>query len=108
MKKLLLASLLLGLLSSCTTTSNGVNSGIYTSWRDRDPITRVDNSIVPTKKGESCVTNILGVVVQGDSSIETAKKQGGIKHVAYVDRTYKGFWLYIPFYQKGCTIVNGS
>jgi len=108
MKKVLLISVLLGLLSSCTSTSNGVNSGISTSWKDRDPISRVDNEVAATKTGESCVTNILGVVVRGDSSIEAAKKNGGIKRVSYVDRTFDGFQLYIPFYQKGCTVVHGN
>lgn len=108
MKKILLAFLGLGLLASCTSTSNGVTSGIYTKWKDRDPISRVDNSVTPTKTGTACVTSILGVMVTGDSSIETAKRAGGIKHVAFVDRTYEGFQLSIPFYAKGCTVVKGN
>lgn len=101
-------SIVLGFLASCTSTSNGVTSGVYTSWKDRDPISRVNNDVVVNKTGISCVTNILGLVVTGDSSIESAKKEGGIKNVAYVDRTFDGFMLYIPFYQKGCTVVKGS
>ena len=108
MKKTLLVILLGLVVSSCTQTSNGVNSGIYTSWKDRDPISRVDNSVKVTKSGTACVKNILGVVAIGDSSIETAKANGGIKEVAYVDRTYNGFWLYLPFFQRGCTVVRGN
>ncbi len=108
MKKLLLASLVLGFLSSCTTTSNGVTSGLYTSWKDRDPISRVDNSVTVTKRGTACVTNVLGLAAFGDSSIETAKKEGDIKNVAYVDRTYDGFMIYLPLFQKGCTVVKGN
>lgn len=108
MKKILLPLALIALLTSCAQTSNGVYSGIYTSWTDRDPISRVDNSVVATKTGKACVTNVLSIVVTGDSSIEAAKKDGGISKVSYVDRTYEGFWLYIPFFQKGCTIVKGS
>jgi hypothetical protein len=108
MKKIILASILLGILSSCTSTSNGVTSGLYTSWKDRDPISRVDNSVNVTKRGTSCVTNVLGLAAFGDSSIETAKKEGEIKNVAYVDRTYDAFILYIPFFQKGCTVVKGN
>jgi hypothetical protein len=108
MKKILLTLAALFVLSSCAQTSNGVTSGLYTSWKDRDPISRVDNNVVVNKKGESCVTNVLGLAAFGDSSIESAKKDGGLKNVAYVDRTYNAFWLYIPFFQKGCTIVNGN
>ncbi|MFT6106940.1 MAG: hypothetical protein ACJA0S_001039 [Rickettsiales bacterium] len=108
MKKIILAIFALCVLSSCTTTSNGVSSGMYTSWKDRDPISRVNNEVKVTKKGESCVTNILGIVATGDSSIEAAKKDGNINNVAYVDRTYSGFWFYLPFFQKGCTVVNGN
>jgi len=108
MKKTLASLVLLGLLASCAQTSNGVNSGIYTSWKDRDPISRVDNDVKPTKKGESCVTNILSVAVTGDSSIEAAKKEAGIKEVSFVDRTFTAVTLWFPIYQKGCTIVNGN
>ena len=108
MKKILLASVLLGLVASCTTTSNGVHSGLYTSWKDRDPITRVDNSVAATKTGTACVTSILGLAVTGDSSIETAKKAGGINRVSYVDRTYDGVTIWIPIWVKGCTGVKGS
>ena len=100
---------MLGVLSSCTSTSNGVTSGLYTSWKDRDPISRVDNSVNVTKKWTACVTNVLCLDAFGDSSIETAKKEGDLKNVAYVDRSYDGFLLlYIPVFQKGCTIVKGN
>ncbi|MES2961142.1 MAG: TRL-like family protein [Pseudomonadota bacterium] len=107
MKKILLAAIILGTLSACTPaiTSNGVTSGFYTTWHDRDPISRLDNNVTTTKKGTSCVTNILGLYTSGDSSIDSAKKDGGIKSVSYVDRTYDGLWF---FYQKGCTIVKGN
>lgn len=99
---------MLALLSSCAVTSNGITSGVYTSWKDRDPVTRVDNSVKDTKTGKACVSTILGLVVKGDSSLETAKKNGGITKVAYVDRTFEGVQIYIPIYQKGCTVVRGS
>jgi hypothetical protein len=108
MKKILLISVLLGILSSCSTTSNGVTPGLYTSWKDRDPISRVDNSVAVTKRGTACVTNILMFAAFGDSSIEAAKKEGDIKNVAYVDRSYKAFWFYFPFFQEGCTVVKGN
>lgn len=109
MKKLLVYTALLSFMASCAQTSNGVNSGfIYTSWKDRDPISRVDNSVQPTKSGKACVKSTLGVVSTGDSSIDTAKKNGGISKVAFVDRTFEAFNLYIPIFQKGCTVVYGN
>lgn len=110
MKKILLSIIILTALSSCAQTSNGVSSGlIFTSWKDRDPITRVDNSISAAKQGEGCVTNILGLFAFGDSSIDTAKQEGNVRNISYVDRTYSSFGLiYIPIFQRGCTVVRGS
>lgn len=106
MKKALLSLVALGLLASCAQmTSNGVSAGFITNWKDRDPMTRVDNNVSSAKKGEACVTNILHVYVTGDSSVEMAKKNGGLKSVSYVDRTFEAVQ---PFYQKGCTIVRGN
>ena len=106
MKKIFLSLAAIVSIASCTPhTSNGVAPAIYNSWNDRDPISRVDNSVSPNKKGTACVTNIMSVYSSGDSSIETAKKEGGIQKVAFVDRTYTGF---LGFYQKGCTVVRGN
>jgi len=75
MKKLFVSIALLMLVASCAQTSNGVSSGaLYTSWKDRDPISRVDNSVQPTKFGKACVKTMLGLVSTGDSSIDTAKR----------------------------------
>jgi hypothetical protein len=110
MKKILLLVAISILASSCASqTSNGVSAGlIYTSWKDRDPISRVDNSVQANKSGKSCVKSILGLFATGDSSIETAKKNGEINKVSYVDRTFQALNIYIPIFQKGCTIVHGN
>ncbi len=102
---LLTISVLLGILSSCAVTSNGVSPALYSSWQDRDPISRVDNSVTANKKGSACVTNVLGLAAFGDSSLEAAKKEGNIKNVSYVDRTYDNVLF---LYQKGCTVVKGN
>jgi hypothetical protein len=92
-------------LSSCIMSSNGVrSSAFYTSWKDRDFISRVDNSVEPNKVGKACIKNIAGLFSQGDSSIETAKKNGGITKVAFVDRSYERILLN----EEGCTIVHGK
>lgn len=104
MKKTIFSLLLSFLLASCIQNSNGVYSGLYTSWKDRDPISRVDNSVSTSKRGKACTSNIMGIMAKGDSSIEAAKKEGKISKVAYVDRTYKSFVVY----QEGCTVVHGN
>ena len=108
MKKTLFAALGFLVLASCVQSSSGVYSGIYTEWKDRDPMTRVDNSVEPKKIGKTCMTNILGISSTGDNSIETAKVNGQIKKVSFVDRSYKAVQLYLPIYQEGCTVVHGN
>ena len=109
MKKILLLIALSIVVSSCAQTSNGVSSGlIYTSWKDRDPISRIDNSVQVNKSGKACVKLLAGLISTGDSSIETAKKNGGISKVSYVDRSLEAFNIYIPIFQEGCTIVHGN
>ena len=66
MKKIISLILLSLLVASCAQTSNGVTSGfIYTSWKDRDPISRVDNSVPANKSGKSCVKSTLGIIATG-------------------------------------------
>ena len=48
------------------------------------PVTATDNS-VSTKVGMSESFSCFGLVATGDSSIETAKKNGGITKVSHVD-----------------------
>lgn len=108
-KKISIICALLLLTNCFHQNSNGVSSGVYTSWFDKDvAANKSNNNVAVNKTGESCVTNVLGLVATGDSSVEAAKKNGGIKKVAFVDRKYEGFWFYIPFFQKGCTIVRGE
>ncbi len=105
MKKALILLVSTLLLASCgAQTRSGVSSGLVSSWKDT--ISGVsDNSVVVEKSGEACSTNILGIVASGDSSVETAKRNGGIKKVAYSDTTYLNV---LGLYQKGCTVVKGQ
>jgi len=68
----------------------------------------VNNSVEYSKVGTACAYSVLGLVAFGDSSVETAKKMGEIKKIAVVDTSYNDFRFYLPFYQKGCTIVKGE
>jgi hypothetical protein len=106
MKKYISIALLSLFVVSCAQTSNGVNAGfIYNSWKDRDPISRVDNSIAASRSGQACVHNVLGLVATGDSSIDSAKKNGNITKVTHVDRN---FMSVLGFYAEGCTVVYGN
>ncbi|MDR3126039.1 MAG: TRL-like family protein [Rickettsiales bacterium] len=55
------------------------------------------------KVGRACARNILGAIV-GDSSVETAKKNGGITQVASVDKEVTALLLYAEV----CTVVTGK
>ena len=59
---------------------------------------------IEEKTGESCSHNILGIVAFGDSSISSAKKQGGIEKVSYFDMEIVNV---LGAYGKVCTIVKG-
>ncbi|KKS39538.1 MAG: hypothetical protein UV02_C0066G0009 [Candidatus Kuenenbacteria bacterium GW2011_GWA2_42_15] len=67
---------------------------------------KVDSDIA-IKKGEACITSVLLLFAFGDSSIEKAKREGYIKKITSVETSYKHFLLYIPVFQRGCTVVRG-
>lgn len=56
------------------------------------------------KMGTACSQNILGIASVGDSTIDAAKKAGGITKVSSVDYDFTNI-LFI--YGKVCTIVRG-
>lgn len=57
-----------------------------------------------TKVGRACAKNILGLVGSGDSSIDTAKKNGGITKVLSVDYDIETYLLFGTV----CTVVSGQ
>lgn len=59
----------------------------------------------PSKRGEACATNILGLVATGDASIDAAKKSAGITKVASVEQSASRV---LGYYAKYCTIVRGE
>lgn len=60
----------------------------------------------PVKRGESCSTAVLGLVAWGDSSIESAKQNGGITKVATVE--YDQTAVLVGLYHSVCTKVAGE
>ena len=63
------------------------------------------DSATPSKRGEACSNNILGLVATGDSSIDAAKKNAGITRVASVDHTSTRV---LGYFARFCTIVKGE
>ncbi len=105
MKKLIVLSVF-GMLaaSGCATTGMGshVGGAAIAMHKDGESAT---NEAGGSKRGEACSTNIAGIITMGDSSIEAAKKDGGIQRVASVDVDY---FRILGFYGKACVIVKGN
>lgn len=58
------------------------------------------------KKGEACAMSILGIVAIGDASIDTARKNGGIRSISSVDEDFSMFLG--GLYSSKCTVVRGK
>jgi len=58
-----------------------------------------------TKTGRACAKNYLGLVAQGDASIQAAKEDGGIRNVVMIDHDSK---IILGLYAEYCTIVRGN
>ncbi len=56
-----------------------------------------------TRVGRACATNVFGLLVSGDMSVEAAKKNGRITQVASIDKEIKGYAVYAEV----CTVVTG-
>jgi hypothetical protein len=57
------------------------------------------------KRGESCSTTILGIFgPNGDASVATAAKAGGITQVRYVDNRIRNYILWHRF----CVVAYGE
>ena len=102
-KKIAVASALSAtvLMAGCATGMSPVGTGLITDVKG--PITATGET--GNKKGEACANTILGLINQGDASIEAAKAAGGISVVATADYHTKGFY---PFFGDTCVTVTGK
>lgn len=64
-----------------------------------------NSSVEGKKQAELCNLNVLGVVSTGDATVDSVKRQGAIKNVSTIDRTFEGV---LGIYAKSCTIVKGN
>lgn len=70
-------------LTSCAMVGTTAGAGLlYTEISDPAAVT---SNTLGSKVGTSKATNILGWIVTGDASINTAAKNAGIKKVSHVD-----------------------
>ena len=86
MRKLLVLGLLCSalMMSGCMAAAASPVTGMF--FTDvRGPFSVVDNDVKPEKVGVAECTSILGLIAQGDASISTAMKNGGITKVHHVD-----------------------
>ena len=99
MKKLLFLSAAAMMLAACATPPT--EAGVSLFAQTTQPLMVTGNT--GTKVGRACATNVLGLLVSGDMSIEAAKKNGRITQVASVDKEVKSYAIYAEV----CTIVTG-
>jgi len=76
---------------------------IYTNSTSGTQI--LEPGVTPTKEGRACGDYIV-FVGTGDTSIETAMKNGGIKKVVFVTHSVK--MVLGSIYGEVCTIVRGN
>jgi hypothetical protein len=90
-------------LSGCATSWTSAPNGFALIKEDKEPAFVTDNARA-SKTGKACAQNVLSVYASGDSSIEAAKKEGGITKIASVDYEINNYIVY----GKICTIVTGE
>jgi hypothetical protein len=89
-------------LTGCMGVASPVMGWAYTEAK-YDGV--IDDGAAATKTGKACATSILSMVATGDASLETAKVNGGITQIAYVDHSAKNI---LGIWGEYCTIVKGS
>ncbi|HEX4869591.1 MAG TPA: TRL-like family protein [Moraxellaceae bacterium] len=90
------------LLGGCAYVASPTTGFIYT--KVQGPIT-TGTATATAKSGQSCATNILGLISTGDASIDAAKKAGGITNVSSVDHDSTSV---LGLYGTFCTVVKGN
>ena len=102
MKKTLLLAATGLLLSACVYVPT--DAGYALIEQSKRSGYALENTGAITKHGRACAQNILGLVAQGDSSVEAARKNGGITKVMTVDQEIESYIVFA----KVCTTVAGQ
>ncbi|MDD2523711.1 MAG: TRL-like family protein [Endomicrobiia bacterium] len=85
MKKFLFLALFLSttvLFSSCASVKSPLMGVIYTDVKAPEAVT---SNVGKSKVGTAVATSILGLVAQGDASIDAAARSAGITRIHHVD-----------------------
>jgi hypothetical protein len=91
-------------LTNCATVPSRIGMGLwYTNVKDYTNVEYINGGT--SKAGKSCGTNILGLIATGNTSIDAAKKKGGITKVATVD--FEGTSI-LGLYSTTCLVVRGE
>lgn len=99
MKKIMLLSVTAVLLAACATPGTYVGTALFAQTQQPVMATNAPG----TKVGRACATNILGLLIQGDMSVEAAKRNGKITQVSSIDTDIKSYVVYAEV----CTVVTG-
>ena len=101
-KFLILASLSLA-LGGCVPVATPAMGVIFTDvkWT----VDGENQGAVGSKEGKACAKVILGMVAQGDASLQAAANAGGLRKIDSVDHSSKSVLGIIAEY---CTVVHGS
>jgi TRL-like protein family len=100
--KLLAAPMLAITLTGCAMAMSPVTGFIYSDVKAPLTATSHDNS---SKVGRAECTSILGLVAQGDASIQKAASAAGISQIHHVDYEC---WSILGFYAKFTVVVYGD
>ena len=98
-------------LAGCSGAMVGFQPSLFTAgpgliYTDVQGGSLVVENATPSKTGSACSTQILGVVATGDTRVETAMNNGGIKKLSYVSQSLKSYVFGV--YSEVCTIARGN
>ena len=99
MKKIMFLTAAAALLGACATPPT--EAGVSLFAQTTQPLMVTGNT--GTKTGRACATNVFGLIISGDMSVEAAKRNGHITQVASVDKEIKSYAVYAEV----CTVVTG-
>ena len=103
-KSTLLISLF-GLTGCADWPRAGLNGALYANTTAPVAALPAKKDGATLKTGQACATSYLGLWASGDTSIEAAKKNGGITEVATVEERFKHILLGVK--ADYCTVVTG-
>ncbi|MCJ8277324.1 MAG: TRL-like family protein [Bdellovibrionales bacterium] len=102
--KLLFVALVAAQLTGCAMVQTRAGSGaLYTKVKDFTNVRYINTKT--TKTGKACATNILGMILTGDMSLDKAKQDGNIRKVSTVD--IEGSSI-LGLYSNVCLIARGN